>query len=166
MHSHRADEEDGATVLVQPVGHHGDRHTARVKTYGEVLREYEIHPESKYADASGEPCSKQTVGLLQRRHVRIDQIIPIGKESNSLEEVEAGLVHSTENVYTVYHDPRRDEWTTKILPALRKLPLPILVKMTGLSRSTLIELRAGRSRPHRKNQGLLTSAIRRISDQK
>ena len=69
---------------------HGDRHTARVKTYGDVLMEYEYHPESKCADANGNPCSKQTVGLLQRRHVRIDQVKYIGKESNSLEEVESG----------------------------------------------------------------------------
>src|SRR5713226_6543587 len=148
MHSHSDDEEDGATVLVQPVGHHGDRHTARVKTYGEVLREYEIHPESKYADASGEPCSKQTVGLLQRRHVRIDQIIPIGKESNSLEEVESGLVHSAASVYTVYADRRRDEWQTKIVPALKKISLSILQRESGLSRRMLIKARSGRDRPH------------------
>jgi hypothetical protein len=33
-------------------------------------------------------------------------------ESNSLEEVEAGTVHSPENVYTEYPDARRDEWMT------------------------------------------------------
>jgi hypothetical protein len=95
-----------------------------VKTYGEVLREYEIHPESKCADASGKPCSKQTVGVLQRRHIRIDQIKYIGKESNNLEEVEAGLHHSAENVYTEYPDPRRDEWQRKILPALKEDTCP------------------------------------------
>jgi hypothetical protein len=146
---------------ITTTGHHGDRHTARVKTYGEVLHEYEIHPESKYADANGNPCDKQTVGLLQRRHVRIDQIVPIGKESNSLEEVEAGVVHSAENVYTVYPDPRRDEWQTKVLSALRKIPLQLLVKLSGMSRSTLIELRAGRSRPHRKNKELLAAIVRK-----
>ena len=131
-----------------------------MKTYGEVLREYEVHPESKYADANGNPCGKQTIGLLQRRHVRIDQITPIGKESNSLEEVKAGLMHSAENVYTVYPDPRRDEWQTKILPALRKIPLQLLVRLSGMSRSTLIEVRARRSRPHRKNQELLAAIFR------
>jgi hypothetical protein len=89
-------------------------------------------------------------------------VIPIGKESNSLEEVEAGVVHSAENVYTVYPDPRRDEWQTKILAALRKIPLQLLVKLSGMSRSTLIEVRAGRSRPHHKNQELLASIVRRL----
>ena len=46
---------------------------------------------------------------MQRRHIRIDQIKYIGKESNSLEEVDAGLVHSEQNVYTEFPDPRRDE---------------------------------------------------------
>lgn len=50
----------------------------------------------------------------------------MGKESNSLEEVEAGLEHSAENVYTEYLDRRRNEFQTKILPALRKIRQPFL----------------------------------------
>ena len=62
---------------------------ARVKSYGDVLNEYEFHPEAKCADASGAPCDKQSVGLLQRRHVTIEWPPHfIGKESNKLEEVE------------------------------------------------------------------------------
>jgi hypothetical protein len=154
------DQYSGNDYRITTTGHHGDRHTARVKTYGEALREYEVHPESKCADSNDKPCSKQTVGLLQRRHVRIDEIKYVGKESNSLEEVDAGLIHSPENVYTEYTDRRRDEWQTKILPALRKIPLPILFRMSGLSRRTLIDIRAGRSRPHRKNQQRLAAIIR------
>jgi hypothetical protein len=156
------DQYSGSEYKITTTGHHGDRHTARVKTYGEVLREYEVHPEAKCADAAGKPCAKQTVGLLQRRHVRIDEIKYVGKESNSLEEVDAGLVHSPENVYTIYTDPRREEWQTKILPALTKMPLPILVKMSGLSRRALIEIRGGRSRPHRNNQELLAAIVRKL----
>jgi hypothetical protein len=125
-----------------------------VKTYGDVLVEYEYHSESKCADANGDTCSKQTIGLLQRRHVRIEQIKCIGKESNSLEEVESGLIHSEQSVYTLYEDPRRDEWQTRILPALKKASLTRLVELSGLSRSALIEIRAARSSPHRKNQEL------------
>ncbi len=62
----------------------------------------------------------------------------IGKESNSLEDVESGMIHSAENVYTEYPDPRRDEWETKIRPALRKIPVPVLEKESGLSRMMLI----------------------------
>jgi hypothetical protein len=70
---------------ISTAGDHGDRKTARVKTYGEVIEEYAYHAESKCADSKGQPSGKQTVGLLQRRHVRIDSVTFIGKESNSLE---------------------------------------------------------------------------------
>jgi hypothetical protein len=65
------------TYQISTDGDHGDRKTARVKTYGEIIEEYAYHPESKCADANGQPSGKQTVGLLQRRHVRIDSITPI-----------------------------------------------------------------------------------------
>jgi hypothetical protein len=134
-----------------------------VKTYGDILLEYEYHPESKCADADGITCSKQTIGMLQRRHVRIDQIKYIGKESNSLEEVEAGLVHSAQDIYTEYADPRRDEWQTKILLALQRVPLADLVRQCKgyISRRALIDMRAGRTRPHRKNQKRLAAVVKK-----
>jgi hypothetical protein len=156
------DQYTGKCYRITTTGYHGSRQTARVKTYGEVLREYEFHPESKCADAKGKPCSRQTIGLLQRRHIQVDQITPIGKESNSLEDVESGLVHSASSVYTEYPDPRRGEFQIKILPALRKIPIQLLVKLSGLSRSTLFEILAERSRPHRKNQERLASIVRKL----
>jgi len=156
------DQYIGNLYRVTTMGPHGDRETARVKTYGEILREYEFHPESKCCDADGNVCSKQTVGLLARRHVQIDRVRFIGKESNSLEDVEAGLIHTAESVYTEYCDPKRDEWATKILPALKKMPLAILIKETALSRRALINLRAGRSRPRHRNRELIAEALRRV----
>jgi hypothetical protein len=156
------DQYTGKFYGVTTAGNHGTRQTARVKTYGEILREYEFHAESKCADAAGKPSGKQTVGLLHRRHIRIDQIKCIGKESNSLEDVEAGLIHSAENVYTEYPDPKRDEWETRIRPALKKIPLKKLMKLSGLSRRMLIDARTGRRRPHRKNQVPLAEIIRKM----
>jgi hypothetical protein len=150
------------TYGITTEGHHGNRHAARVKTYGEVLREYEFHPESKNADAHGSPCGKRTIGLLQRRHVRIDEIKYIGKESNSLEEVDAGIVHSADNVYTEYPDQRRDEWETKVRPAMKKVSIPILEMETGRSRRMLIDARTGRRRPHPPNQKLIVAALRKL----
>ena len=87
------DRYSGKTFCITTRGHHGGAGIARVQTYGDVIESYEFHPEAKFADAQGEPCRKQTVGLLQRRHVRIGLLTNIGKESNSLEEVR--LVLST-----------------------------------------------------------------------
>ncbi len=154
------DQYSGNRYRITTTGSNSSRQSARVKTYGDVLIEYEHHPEAKCADAGGSACNKQTVGLLQRRHVRIDEVKYIGKESNSLEEVESGLNQAEENLYTYFPDPRRDEWETKIRPALKKVPLQLLVRLSGMYRSTLIEIRAGRSRPHPKNQELLAAIAR------
>src|SRR5438477_10843735 len=85
------DQYSRKSYRISATAPHGTCFMARVKTYGDVLQEYEYHPESKCADASGKPCSKQTLGLLQRRHIRVGQIKYIGKESNSLEDVQSGL---------------------------------------------------------------------------
>jgi hypothetical protein len=64
--------------------------------------------------------------------------------------------------YTEYPDPRRDEWPMKILPALKNLPLSVLMKESGISRSALFEVLAGRSRPHPKNQERLKSIVQNL----
>jgi hypothetical protein len=115
--------DTGKRFRITTSGHCGSKQTARIKTYGDVVAEYEFHPESKCADGFGNPCGRQTTGLLGRRHIKIDQIKCIGKESNSLENVDAGLVHGEKNVYTEYVDPKRDEWEIKMLPTLRRVPL-------------------------------------------
>jgi len=133
----------------------GTKQIARVKSYGEVLEEYEFHEEAKCADASGAPCGKQTVGLLQRRHARIEWPQRfIGKESNKLEDVVEGSAPDAGDVYAEYPDSRRDEWSTKILPMLRSTPLPELIERSGLSRRALQMIRAGR-RPSRQNRDIL-----------
>ena len=170
------DQYTGNSYRITTAGHNGTKQTARVKTYGDILREYEYHPESKCADAAGNPCEKQTIGLLRRRHINVDQVKYIGKESNSLEAVDAGLIHSEKNIYTEYVDQNRDEWQTKILPVLKRLPLSRLISESGLSRRALMDIRAGRSRPHSKNRkclrtiainetdgGLLSYAVQSLS---
>ena len=129
---------------------HGSRTMARVKSYGDVLREYEFHPEAKCADSSGAPCGKQTVGLLGRRHVAIDGFTYIGKESNKLEEVEEQSLFDPSDVYTEYPDPQRDEWKTRWLPILKAMPIEESTKRSGLSRRALYMIRAGR-RPQLEN---------------
>jgi hypothetical protein len=114
------DQHSGAPFRITTEGHHGSSGVARVKTYGDVFEEYEWHPETKCADAAGEPVTKQTIGLLSRRHVRVDHVIYIGRESNHLEDVEAGLVRVSDGPYTEYSDPRRDYWRVAIAqPASR-----------------------------------------------
>ncbi len=156
------DQYSGKQYEITTDGFHGSRGVARVRTYGEVLREYEFHLGAKSADAKGKPSGKQTFGLLRRRHVRVERILYIGRESNLLEEMEAGVIHSPESVYTEYPDPSRDEWQTRILPILKKIPIVALMRVSGRSRSMLVRALAGRSRPRRRNQELLKSILNRL----
>jgi len=92
-------------------------------------------------------------------HICIDRVQYIGKESNQLEAVDAGLIHSDKDIYTEYVDKNRDEWQTKILPVLKRMPLQMLIGESGLFRRALQDIRAGRSRPHFKNLYRLTTIV-------
>ena len=151
------DQYTGKRYRITTIGPHGSKMTTRVKTYGDVPREYEYHPESKCADAEAHACGKQTEGLLHRRKVRVDGIRYIGKESNLQEDVEADMTHDAASVYTEYPDPYRDEWATKILPVIKAMPLSDLRRLTGMSRAALQAIRAGRG-PHPSNRYALEAA--------
>jgi len=153
------DQYTGNQYSIATEASYPTRMTAQVKTYEDVAPEYRYQPESKCAAADGNVCDKPTIGLLQRRHVSIDLIHYIDKESNRLEEVEAGLVHSGQKVYTEYPDLRREEWQLKTLPALKKIPMAVLLKESGMSRRALQMIRAGR-RPYPKNQERLAAIVR------
>jgi hypothetical protein len=138
------------------------RTMARVKSYADVLREYEYHPESKCADWNGKPCRKQTVGLLGRRHVAMDGFTYIGKESNNLEEVEAETASDATEVYTEYPDPQRDEWTAHTLPAMRATSAQVLVQGTGISRRTIQRIRNEQTKPTVHHKRMLEAFIRAL----
>lgn len=156
------DQYSGKDFKITTQKNCSSRTTARVNTYGDILEEYAHHPESKCADEHGNTCDKQTIGLLYRRHVRIGEVVCIGKESNKLEEVDAGLIHSADGVYTVYSDPTRDSWERTIRPKLRKMPLSVLMAETGISRRALIKARKGQVRPHARNEILMINAVNKF----
>jgi hypothetical protein len=156
------DQCSGRTYRIVTDTSASGRQVVRVKTYGSVLAEYECHPEAKCADADGNASGRAYVGLHFPRAVSIDEITHIGKESNELEEVEAGMVHSADALYTEYADQRRSRWATKIVPALQDNPLSTLVRLTGLSRRTLIDARTGKRQPHSRNRTRIERALRRV----
>jgi hypothetical protein len=147
--------KDGKRCRISTSVLHGSRTMARVKSYGDVLREYEYHPEAKCADASGAPCKKGTIGLLARRHVLIDSFTFTGKESNKLESVEEGGVPSESDVYTTLSDPQRDLWTTEVLPFLRETAAQRIVQSTGISRRTVQRIRNEQTKPTAEHRWLL-----------
>jgi hypothetical protein len=116
------DRYTGATYRITATGDAGAPGIARVKTYRDVIAEYRIHPEAKSAGPDGEPCGPGTVGLLRRREIVARRVRYIGKESNRLEDVDAGFVHDPDDVSTEYVDPRHDPGRPTSCRAFGSLP--------------------------------------------
>lgn len=116
-----------------------DDHAAIARTYGDVLEDYRRHPETKFLGSDGSPCGPETVGLLRRRAVFTsrDQVRLIGKESNRLEDVQAGLIHDRTEVVSEYADPMQDPWVTTVLPVLKMLPSVEVAAACGISVRTV-----------------------------
>jgi hypothetical protein len=53
------DQHSGKRYRITTKGDYGTRYAARAKTYGDVVTEYESHPEAKCADSRGNPCDRQ-----------------------------------------------------------------------------------------------------------
>jgi hypothetical protein len=154
----------GARYRISTTAPNPTRQIAHVKSYGDVLEEYEFHEEAKCADASGAPCGKESIGLLRRRHLAIAAPHFIGKESNKLEEVEEAGVPDASDVYTEYPDARREHrgWATilRTLATMSKRQRNELAAKMGLSATTVEYVRRGRL-PHPRNRAKLLRWARR-----
>lgn len=96
------------------------------KSLWDWFEEYLRHPESKF---DGD------VGVLQRKHVRISDIVHIGKESNGLDESELfGLNDSSYEIYQ--NESEIDDKFRKLAPMILELK-PKDVKEFGISKQTL-----------------------------
>lgn len=120
----------------------------QVKTYRDVLEDYRTHPKSRSLGPDGSPCTRQTTGLVRRRSVTALYLTHVGKESNRLEEVEAGLVTDPEAVYTTYEDPAHGFRRTIIVPVLNEMPRSQIQQRTRLSRTQITATWNCRAAPH------------------
>ena len=146
-----------------PTRVHG-KNTIRVKSFRDVLREYQTHPEAKSAGPDREPCTRLTSGVLRRRSVQALPFGPglsayIGKESNRQEDVEGGLVGELGEVVATYEDMSRETWLKVWLPQVRKLAREELAKATGMSKTQITEMLSGRSLPRISRQKALLAVV-------
>jgi hypothetical protein len=108
-----------------------------------VLADYRTHPEAKALGPDGQPCDKQTVGLLGRRHVT--PIMPLrhrGKEGQWIDQREAGVADA-DTIHTEYREPGQDTLWQLAVATLRTLPVAQSAATTGLSKATVKKARAG-----------------------
>jgi hypothetical protein len=68
----------------------------------DILDEYLAHPEPKSLAPYGSRCQRETSGLLGRRPLTPMMLTHLGKEANSLDEVEAGFVAELGEILNEY----------------------------------------------------------------
>ncbi len=119
----------------------------QVKSYRDVILEYRVHPEPKSLDTSSQPCGRASRGLLVRRPVQLGSLVYVGKESNQLEQVGQGLVHSRAEVQPTYQPPQLTPWHLIYRPAICQVPLERLEAVTGLGGREIRYYWKGERRP-------------------
>ncbi len=122
-----------------------------VTTYRQLLRRYQDHPEAKYeSGGSG-------IGWLERRSVRPRIITTIGKETNKLDDVQAGLYSTSPEILTQYDS--RDVELEQALAALARLSGREMQRLTGVDRRTIDRVRQRGGASPRVRGAILTSAL-------
>jgi hypothetical protein len=134
------------------------RGTVGVLTYRDVLAAYRVHPEPKSLGPDGRPCRRSTIGLLHRRPVQARSITHIGKETNLLDELQAGLIGDEEQVVTEYVDQRLDSFVSLVIPIVCEMPILRAATLADVSPRTIDRIRAGANQTSAATRRLLTDA--------
>jgi hypothetical protein len=128
----------------------------RVKSYRDILLEYETHPEPKSSGSSGGECDRSDTGLLFRRYIRLTSCCYLGKEANRLEDVANGLIHDLDEVVQSHIDAER-EWTEHLLPKLRGMSRFSASAILGISERSVASLRNRHTQPSERVRRILRS---------
>jgi hypothetical protein len=96
----------GDLYRIDTTGNMGGVCVAWVQTYRAVLAAFRTHPEVKSDGPDWRPCDLRTVGLLSWRVVQPAHLDQLGKEANKLKQIEAGIEHDPDEVWTVYANSR------------------------------------------------------------
>lgn len=133
----------------------------QVKSFGDVVDEYRVHPEPKSLGPDGTPCHRGTVGLLRRRPVYAAGVVYLGKESNRYEEVQLGLVHRLADVQQAYPHPTASSWAVLVVPVLQLMPKKALARAVGISPRQVQAYRNTGAQPTPETAARLLEAITR-----
>jgi hypothetical protein len=129
----------------------------RIRTLGDVLLTYISRPEHKSLGPDGQPVTRDTRGLLQRRPVHSAPALTdfIGKESNHISERLAGARDPSDAVQ--HYGRRAPTWHALEAPVLRLIGAPRVACEAGLDiRTVQRAIREGsRIIPHPNNHTAL-----------
>jgi hypothetical protein len=136
-----------------------------VKSYGDVLREYRVHPEYKFDGPDQQPCRRNTRGLLQRRPIHLaGPVRLIGKEANNIDEAQAGRYAQLDEIITEYHNPGDDQFHREVMPLLDHFSGRELARLVAADRRTIDRIRAGQM-PRPTLRTSLTALAGRIASE-
>ena len=107
-----------------------------VQAISDVLARYECKPEYKAAMPDGGPCDPLYRGVLSRRVARVRTVTYIGKESNRMEDQEAGAFGEIDDIFTRYPYEIRD-YICRALDGLS--PNQVTMRMLRRGRLTCID---------------------------
>ena len=107
----------------------------RVRSLADVLAEFRAHDEAKSATANGDIATAGSRGLLSRRHVTPSEVRLIGKESNAVEAVEAGLIGDWAVLLNTYGD--RMGSNVPSLALLMSAPATVIAKLRNVTTRTV-----------------------------
>ena len=136
----------------------------RVDTYGDMAARYFTHPEAKALGPDGAPCSRQTVGLLDRRVVTAGAIVLIGKESNRLDERASGELSADDLDQRLVRYDDEDTWYRICLPKLRAKGARWVAAEIQISERRARDILKGRALPHRTHRIVLEGIVAEIED--
>lgn len=112
-----------------------------IRSLSDIKAEFLAHGEIKSETPDAEPADVRARGLVQRRHVSPAQIVLIGKESNRLDEVAAGL-HGDLRALLADYEARKNRPSRELLISV---PAAVIAKSWGVTVRTV--------RVWRKNKG-------------
>jgi len=133
----------------------GDVDAARVLTVDEVLAAYPYHADAKFLAPDGGAVTGSTVGRLQLRPVIAGRRHYLGKEANRLEEREAGLVHTLDEVQTEFVPLPDAGLPPDAIAVLRTIPQAAVAEAAGVEARHVRRLLAGTRRPSPAVRGAL-----------
>jgi hypothetical protein len=116
--------------------------TIGVTRLADYIKDYQDHPESKAADAQGQPAGRDAVGLLGQLRVRSTPVKRIGKEVDRLSGDEGATIDDGQQPIE-YHE---NETATDIA-FLSKLPQATTAADLGISERAWRSISKGASRP-------------------
>lgn len=157
-------DPDGPTYRITTDRHEPQGDAVHVKSYGQVLREYRLHPEHKFNGPDGQRCRYMTLGVLQRRPVYLaGPARLIGKEANRLDEVQAGLHAQLADMVNDYSDLSSRVMRTLVLPVLDRYSGRQLAVLVGSDRRTIDRIRHGQEPRCDLRRALLRLAVTHAS---